>query len=127
MPSISSSSRNRGSGGPFSNEMSTIEKSAASRARYERTCDLPSGSAAPLGSIGPVNAGFGWLKRESQHSIRYLRSARLVLAGSPYLADLASPYARRIEIIPSCVEPATQPMHAHKDVEAVTIGWIGST
>jgi Glycosyl transferases group 1 len=82
--------------------------------------------ALPVGSISPANARFGWLKRESQHSILYLRRARLVLAGSPYLADLASQHAARVEVVPSCVEPAAQPMRAHGDVDVLTIGWIGS-
>jgi glycosyltransferase involved in cell wall biosynthesis len=82
--------------------------------------------ALPIGTVGSSNGRFMWLKREAQQSIGYLRSARLVLAGTPYLADLASPHARRIEVVPSCVEPALQPTRQHRDVDVVTIGWIGS-
>ena len=82
--------------------------------------------ALPVGTVGSANGQFAWLKREAQQSIRYLRSARLVLAGSPYLADLAFRHATRVEVVPSCVEPAEQPTRAHRDVDVVTVGWIGS-
>jgi glycosyltransferase involved in cell wall biosynthesis len=82
--------------------------------------------ALPIGTVGSPNGRYTWLKREAQQSIRYLRSARLVLAGSPYLADLASRHSTRIEVVPSCVDPGAQPTRAHRDVEVVTVGWIGS-
>jgi len=82
--------------------------------------------ALPLGTVGSSNGRFAWAKREAQRSIRYLGAARLVLAGSPYLADLASRHAARVEVVPSCVDPAAQPTRAHEDVEVVTVGWIGS-
>jgi glycosyltransferase involved in cell wall biosynthesis len=82
--------------------------------------------ALPVGSIAPSNARYGWLKRESQQSIRYLRCARLVLAGSSYLAELASQHASRVEVVPSCIEPATRPLRTHEDVDVLTVGWIGT-
>ena len=82
--------------------------------------------ALPVGTVGSANGRFMWLKREAQQSIGYLRSARLVIAGTPYLADLASDHARRIEVVPSCVDPASQPTREHEDVDIVTVGWIGS-
>ena len=82
--------------------------------------------ALPVGTVGSANGRFMWLKREAQQSVGYLRSARLVLAGTPYLADLAARHARRIEVVPSCVDPATQPTRDHQDADEITIGWIGS-
>jgi glycosyltransferase involved in cell wall biosynthesis len=31
-----------------------------------------------------------------------------------------------VEVVPSCVDPTAQPLHEHRDEEALTIGWIGS-
>jgi glycosyltransferase involved in cell wall biosynthesis len=82
--------------------------------------------ALPIGTVGSGNGRFLWLKREAQQSIAYLGSARLVLAGSRYLADLALQHASRVEVVPSCVDPERQPTREHRDVDVLTIGWIGS-
>lgn len=79
-----------------------------------------------LGSISQANARYGWVKREAATWVAYLRRARLVLAGNPFLAQRASEHARRVEIVPSCVDPAAQPLRAHAAADPVTIGWIGS-
>jgi hypothetical protein len=79
------------------------------------------------GSTMPSNRGFGWLKRERRQWEAYVRRARLVIAGNPYLADRARERARRVEVIPSCVEPAAQPVRTHEEREVVRVGWIGST
>lgn len=78
------------------------------------------------GSISSQNRSFRMLKRESERCHAYLRRARLVLAGNAYLASYARAYARRVEILPSCVDPASQPLRRHADAEIVTVGWIGS-
>jgi glycosyltransferase involved in cell wall biosynthesis len=79
-----------------------------------------------LGSILPQNQGFGWLKREAAHWRAYVRRARLVIAGNAHLAARALEHARRVEVVPSCVDPAAQRIRAHGEREVVTIGWIGS-
>jgi glycosyltransferase involved in cell wall biosynthesis len=79
-----------------------------------------------LGSILPQNQGFGWLKREAEHWRAYVRRARLVIAGNAHLAARASEHARRVEVVPSCVDPTAQPIRGHGEREVVTIGWIGS-
>ena len=33
---------------------------------------------------------------------------------------------RRVEVVPSCVDPSRQPVHFHEPAEVVTVGWIGS-
>lgn len=79
-----------------------------------------------LGSAASVNRRFQWAKQEASRCIKYLRRARLVIAGNQYLAGRASAYARRVEVVPSCVDPEGQPLHDHLEQEVVTIGWIGS-
>jgi hypothetical protein len=79
-----------------------------------------------VGSTLPQNRGFGWLKRESGRFRAYLRRARIVIAGNPYLADHARAWARQVEVVPSCVEPGNQPLHRHQDAEVLRVGWIGS-
>jgi glycosyltransferase involved in cell wall biosynthesis len=79
-----------------------------------------------LGSASPVNRRFQWAKQEARRCIACLERARLVTAGNAFLADTARRYARTVEIVPSCVDPTLQPMHAHSQPEVVTVGWIGS-
>jgi glycosyltransferase involved in cell wall biosynthesis len=79
-----------------------------------------------LGSVSDANRSFAWIKREAARSGEYVRRARLVIAANRYLAELALPSARRVEIVPSCVEPSRQPLREHAEREVLTIGWIGS-
>ncbi|MGH2950910.1 MAG: glycosyltransferase family 4 protein [Solirubrobacterales bacterium] len=79
-----------------------------------------------VGSTLPWNRGFSWLKREAARCRAYLGRARLVIAGNAYLADHARAWADRVEVIPSCVEPARQPLRRHSDREVVRVGWVGS-
>ncbi len=72
------------------------------------------------------DARFGGFKREAFRSIRYMRGARLVLAGNRVLADVARKHASRVEIVPSCVDPNLQETRAHRDHDVLTLGWIGS-
>jgi glycosyltransferase involved in cell wall biosynthesis len=62
------------------------------------------------GSTGDANRRFGWVKQEARR----------------YLAERARTYAPRVEIVPSCVDPDTQPIRDHVDRETTTMGWIGS-
>lgn len=78
------------------------------------------------GSVAAVNRRFQWAKQEARRCITCMRRARLVIAGNSFLAGEALKYARRVEVVPSCVDPACQPLHAHGSTEVVTIGWIGS-
>lgn len=79
-----------------------------------------------LGFTGGVNRRFKWTKQEASRSIECLRRSRLVLAGNSFLAGRARQYARRVEVLPSCVDPSRQPMHVHAEHSPVTVGWIGS-
>jgi glycosyltransferase involved in cell wall biosynthesis len=79
-----------------------------------------------LGSILPRNRRFGWLKREADHWLSYVRNARLVIAGNAHLAERARDHARSVEVVPTCVDPPRQPIRSHGEQEVVTIGWIGS-
>ena len=49
-----------------------------------------------------------------------------MIAGNEYLASRAREHADRVEVIPSCVDPPTQPTHQHGEREVVRVGWIGS-
>ena len=80
-----------------------------------------------LGSAAEVNRRFAWAKQEARRCVAMMRRARLVLAGNAYLASSAGEHARRVEVVPSCVDPERQPVRAHADTETVTIGWIGSS
>lgn len=79
-----------------------------------------------VGSISAQNAAYRGLKRERERCHAYLGRARLVLAGNAYLAGHAQRYAPRVEIMPSCVDPFLQPQRRHRDVEVLTVGWLGS-
>ena len=79
------------------------------------------------GSISEHNRGFEPLKRERQRCHAHLRRARLVLAGNDYLADHARRHARRVEVVPSCIDATAFVPRTHADVELPTVGWIGST
>jgi glycosyltransferase involved in cell wall biosynthesis len=76
---------------------------------------------------GGVNQRFRWAKQERRRCIDCLRRARLVLVGNSYLADHAREHARRVEVLPSCVDATRQPLHVHHREEQVTVGWIGSS
>jgi glycosyltransferase involved in cell wall biosynthesis len=79
-----------------------------------------------LGSILASNRRFRLLKREAEHWLAYVRRARLVIAGNDHLATRAREHARRVEVVPSCVDPTAQPTREHGETEVVTIGWVGS-
>lgn len=79
-----------------------------------------------VGSTMPENRRFGWVKREAQRWHAYARRARLVIAGNSYLATRAGAIAGRVEVVPTCVDPATQPVREHGEQEVVRVGWIGS-
>lgn len=72
------------------------------------------------------NWPFGVLKRGRERCNAHLARARLVLAGNAYLASYAMDRARRVEVVPSCVDPASQPLRQHRAVEVLTVGWVGS-
>lgn len=80
-----------------------------------------------LGSISDQNRGASMLKQEARRWRAYVRRARLVTAGNAYLAGQArAAGARRVELLPSCVEPARYELAHHDEREVITIGWIGS-
>jgi glycosyltransferase involved in cell wall biosynthesis len=82
--------------------------------------------ALSIGSPADGNRRFQWLKRESQRAVASMRRARLVIAGNAFLAAQARELNANVEIVPSCVDPAQQPLHQHRDDQVLTIGWIGS-
>jgi hypothetical protein len=79
-----------------------------------------------VGSAAPTNRRFQWVKQESRRAIAYMRRARLVLTGNTTLATQACSYSSRVEVLPTCVDPALQPLHEHAERERSTVGWIGS-
>lgn len=79
-----------------------------------------------LGSISRANERYRWLKRESERWLRYMKGARLVIAGNAFLADRARQYARRVEIVPSCIDRDAYEQRVHADTDCLTVGWIGS-
>ena len=79
-----------------------------------------------IGSPAAVNRRFQWAKQETRRCIACLRRAKLVIAGNSFLADTARQYARRVEVVPSCVDPTRQRLRAHGPADVVTVGWIGS-
>lgn len=83
--------------------------------------------ALQLGSRGINNSSAAALKREAARWRSYVGHARLVVAGNRYLADAAlEAGARRVEVVPSCVDPSSYVRRAHAEAEEVTVGWIGS-
>jgi glycosyltransferase involved in cell wall biosynthesis len=81
--------------------------------------------ALHIGSAGASNRRFQWTKQEARRSTVSMARARLVIAANPTLADFARRHNGRVEIVPSCVDPDSQPLHAHAD-GPLTVGWIGS-
>jgi len=79
-----------------------------------------------LGSTSDTNRSFHWAKQEARRCRAYLQRARLVIAGNSFLAEQARKHARRVEVVPSCVDPSRQQVHEHGEAETVTVGWIGS-
>ena len=79
-----------------------------------------------LGSPAEVNRRFQWAKQEARRCIAYLRRARLVIAGNSFLAGHAQEYAKRVAVVPTCVDPRRQPARIHAPADVVTVGWIGS-
>jgi glycosyltransferase involved in cell wall biosynthesis len=79
-----------------------------------------------LGSASPINRRFAWAKQEARRCVACMRRARLVTAGNAFLADAARQFGKRVEVVPTCVDPARQPQRVHEPAEIVTVGWIGS-
>lgn len=79
-----------------------------------------------VGSAADSNRRFQWTKQEGRRARACMRRARLVVAANSALARDARAFARRLEVVPSCVDPAAQPLHIHRDRECPVIGWIGS-
>jgi glycosyltransferase involved in cell wall biosynthesis len=79
-----------------------------------------------LGSPSVSNRRFQMAKQEARRCVSCLRRARLVTAGNSFLAGRTSEHARRVEVVPSCVDPSRQRLRDHRDGDVVTLGWIGS-
>ena len=79
-----------------------------------------------LGSPAAANRRFQWAKQEARRSIECMRRARLVITGNSFLAGIARDHARRVEVVPSCVDPSRQQLRVHGSAEVTTVGWIGS-
>ena len=75
-----------------------------------------------------LGAGMGprLVKAEARRWARYVKAARLVIAGNAHLASAARGRARRVEVVPSCVDPSRYALREHQDRPVVTIGWVGS-
>jgi glycosyltransferase involved in cell wall biosynthesis len=79
-----------------------------------------------VGSPAEANKRFQWVKQERRRAISTMRRARLVIAANAFLADHTRALNRRVEVIPSCVDPEAQPLREHTDSDLLRIGWIGS-
>lgn len=79
-----------------------------------------------LGSTAKANRRFRWAKQEARRCVKYMSRSRLVIAGNSFLADRARQHARRVEVVPSCVDPSRQDLHVHKEGDVAIVGWIGS-
>lgn len=79
-----------------------------------------------LGSTASANRRFRWAKQEARRCVQYLSRSKLVIAGNSFLADYARQHARRVEVVPSCVDPTRQDLHVHEEGDVVIVGWIGS-
>jgi glycosyltransferase involved in cell wall biosynthesis len=79
-----------------------------------------------LRADGAINRRFQWAKQESRRWLAYVRRASLTIAGNAFLAEKAREHSRRVEVVPSCVDPTRQGVHSHAGAESVRIGWIGS-
>jgi glycosyltransferase involved in cell wall biosynthesis len=79
-----------------------------------------------VGSPAEVNRRFNWLKQEQRRSVATMRRARVVIAANNNLAQYARTLNRRVEVVPSCVDPDRQPLREHAEVDVARIGWIGS-
>ena len=58
-----------------------------------------------------------------------ISAADVVLAGNSYLSQIAAPFAKRIIVLPTVIDPEKYDRAASvvtQDSETVTIGWIGS-
>ena len=78
----------------------------------------------------PQRAGRGWLgwmeRVDTPQAI--MRLSEVVIAGNLFLADYARQYARRVVVIPTCIDTARfvpRPHLARHDGKPV-VGWIGS-
>jgi len=79
-----------------------------------------------LGSSTAANRRFRWVKQEGRRCVRYMKRARLVIAGNVFLADYARRHAARVEVVPTCVDPDRQELRVHEQDEVAVVGWIGS-
>ncbi len=79
-----------------------------------------------VGSGPGTGLGSRLLKAEARRWTHYVATARLVVAGNGHLASAAREHARRVEVVPSCVDPSRYRVHLHRDSSDVTIGWVGS-
>ena len=79
-----------------------------------------------LPADGTGHPRYQWVKQEARRCVAYMRRAKLVIAGNSFLADAARQHAKRVEVVPSCVDPATQRRHVHEEAEELVVGWIGS-
>ncbi len=53
--------------------------------------------------------------------------SKVVLAGNRFLADYAHPYARRVEILPTCIDTEKfRPADERRKSNKCIVGWIGS-
>jgi hypothetical protein len=82
--------------------------------------------ALTVGSAADANKRFQWTKQEGRRAIACMSRAQLVIAANPTLAAQAREHAKRVEVVPSCVNPDRQPLATHPGGEQFRIGWIGS-
>lgn len=80
-----------------------------------------------LGSIGSSHRYASSLKNEAGRWRAMVRRARTVIAGNSHLAGMARrETSRRVEVVPSCVNPDAYEIRRHVEGPLITVGWIGS-
>ena len=64
--------------------------------------------------------------RRSRRFRAVASAADLVVAGNPHLAEEAGRFARRVAVVPTCVDPAAYPIAKHESDGPVRLVWVGS-
>jgi glycosyltransferase involved in cell wall biosynthesis len=64
--------------------------------------------------------------RRERRFAQQIRQVDHVIAGNQFLADHARPFARQVQIIPTCVDPAYYALAQHAADHAAQLVWIGS-
>jgi glycosyltransferase involved in cell wall biosynthesis len=65
-------------------------------------------------------------RRRQWRFVQQMRQMDYVVAGNQFLAEHARPFARHVDVIPTCVEPTRYPLAEHLQDHTAQLVWIGS-